>query len=65
MNKHQKHSRKKSKLLFLADSNGRYCGDIIRNSLENNFEVCSIFKHRAKMTQVIESIDQLTKDFTE
>jgi len=63
--KQHKQPSRKSKVLLLADSNGRYCGDMIRESLGGNFEVCSIFKPSAKMNQVVENIEQLTKDFSE
>ena len=56
---------RKSKVLLLADSNGRYCGNLLRSGLGSDFEVCSIFKPSAKMSQVIENVEQLTKDFTE
>jgi len=57
--------QKKTKVLLLADSNGRYCSDKLRNGLGEDFEVCTIFKPSAKINQVIENVDHLTKDFTQ
>lgn len=55
--------KKKPKVLFLADSNGRYCGEKLRDGLAKDFEVCTIFKPSAQVRQVVENVDQLTKDF--
>jgi len=57
--------RQKKKVLLLADSNGRYCGDQLQNGLGDNFEVCTIFKPSAKINQVIENVEHLTKNFTQ
>lgn len=61
----QENRSRKPKVLLLADSNGRYCGDLIREKLGSNVEVCSFFKPSAKISNVIENIEQLTKDFNE
>lgn len=54
----------KKKLLFLADSHGRYCAEKLTRDLGHEYDVCTIFKPNAKLNQVIEDIDKLTKDFT-
>jgi len=57
-------SQQKKKILFLADSHGRYCGEKLQNSLGNSYEVCTIFKPNAKLEQVIEDVENLTKNFS-
>lgn len=59
------HTPRKPKVLILADSNGRYCGNLVREKLGGNVEVCNFFKPSAKISQVVESIQALTKDFDE
>jgi len=39
----QPNPKRKPKVLLLADSNGRYCGDLLEEGLGSNVEVCSIF----------------------
>lgn len=56
-------SRKK-KLLFLADSHGRYCAEKLNSELGQDYEVLTIFKPNAKINQVLEGVDKLTEDFT-
>jgi len=57
--------KKKTRVLFLADSNGRFCSEKIREGLGGDYDVCTIFKPGAKINQVIESVEQLTKYFTQ
>ena len=56
-------NQRKPKVLFLADSNGRYCGEKLREGLGKEYDVCTILKPGAQLNQVMENVDQLTKDF--
>ncbi|KAG8252169.1 hypothetical protein J6590_064200 [Homalodisca vitripennis] len=53
----------KNKILILADSHGRGCGEHIRDRLGRMFVVTSIIKPNANFNDVIENIEELTESY--
>lgn len=58
-------NRRKSKVLILADSNGRGCSRILQEELGSRFEVKSFFKPNAKFSDVTRDIGKLGKNHTD
>ena len=51
------------KVLLLSSSNGRGCSTVIQEKLGNNYEVSGVVKPNARLVNVVEDIDALTKNF--
>lgn len=65
LQKHKYERNIKNNILLLTDSHGRKCGQLIKDSVGNNFHVTSIIKPNAKFCEVIKDMTNLTSHFTE
>ncbi|XP_049842200.1 uncharacterized protein LOC126292312 [Schistocerca gregaria] len=58
-----KSSNRKRKVLLLGSSHGRGVGQLVQEKLGADYQVTSLFKPSARLSQVIEDIGPLCRDF--